>query len=121
MQVHASSQAMHIAPVDNVSSAAALALSFIAVAVAIGHIRGCFLPSLLRPWQLAICCIFFASSASLLGVVFSRLHGTSNLLLPFSTRANWLDNHRHQDAYLILVLFSSTLPGMFEVFAAIEC
>jgi hypothetical protein len=90
---------MYIAPVllveDNILLAAALALSFFAVVVAIGHVRGCFLPSLLRPWQLVIYYIFFTSSACFLDIVFSRLYGMSNLLLPFSTRANWLDNYRY--------------------------
>jgi len=83
LEMHAqASQAMHMAPVssagDAIPSGAALALSSIAVAAAIGQICGCFLPSVLRRWQLAICCIFFASSASLFGVVFSRFHGTRN-------------------------------------------
>ncbi|KAI0424620.1 hypothetical protein F5Y09DRAFT_323901 [Xylaria sp. FL1042] len=76
------SQAMHIASVSPAEHAipfrAALALSSIAVAAAIGQICGCFIPKVLRPWQLAICCIFFASSASLFGVVVSRFHGTRN-------------------------------------------
>jgi len=50
-------------------------------AAGIIQICGCFLPGELRPWQLTICCIFFASSASIFGAMISRFHGTRNLLL----------------------------------------
>jgi hypothetical protein len=86
MHAQASSQAMPMAPAspagDTIPFGTALALSSVAVAAAIGQIRGCFLPGELRPWQLTICCIFLASSASVFGAMVSRFHGTRNLLCP---------------------------------------
>jgi hypothetical protein len=67
---------------DTIPFETALTLSLVAVAAAIGQIRGCFLPGELRPWQLTICCIFLASSASVFGAMVSRFHGTRNLLCP---------------------------------------
>jgi hypothetical protein len=114
MHAQASSQAMRMAPGppagDTISFGLALALSLVAVAAAIGQIRGCFLPSELRPWQLTICCIFLASSASVFGAMISRFHGTRNLLCPLVLELTGLDNHN-----LILVLFTFIWPGIYEI------
>ena len=114
MHAQALSQAIYIAPGspagDTIPFGAALTLSSVAVAAAIGQIGGCFLPGELRPWQLTICCIFLASSASVFGAMVSRFHGIRNLLCTLVLELTRLDNHN-----LILVLFTSIWPGIYEM------
>lgn len=70
---------------DTIPFGTALTLFTVVVAAAIGQIRGYFLPGELRLWQLTICCIFLASSASVFGAIISRFHGTCNLFLWYSS------------------------------------
>lgn len=112
MHAQASSQAMHTAPAspgNTIPFGTALTLSSVAVAASIGQIRGCFLPGKLRPWQLTICCIFFASSASIFGAMISRFHGRCTFS-PLILELTGLD-----DNYLILVLFTFVWPGIYEM------
>lgn len=95
---------------DTIPSGLALTLSLVAVAAAVGQIRGCFLLDEFRPWQLTICCIFLASSASVFGAIISRFHGIRNLLCPLVLELTRLD-----DCNLILVLFTFVWPGIYEM------
>lgn len=91
MHVQVSSLPLHMASVSSAGDAipfeAACSLSSSLLILAGIRLYGYYQPTQRRPWQLAISSISFASSASTLGVVFSKAYSMYSSLL-FSVRAN---------------------------------